>query len=151
MADQPFELRVIADRPDEYGLALFRRRRPSDHRNGHENGKDDGWRLIVQVHGTPMKAVMDKVLATLKQTGYRPSDLSRSRKSPFNLKEAAGVRLGLVLLAVKPLRKTSRMSDIADHIHSMSEEEAYYWFSKTANAQDGRRSQRALRILLAKE
>ena len=52
---------------------------------------------------------------------------------------------------MKPLRKPSRMSDIAEHIRAMSDEEAYYWFSKTANAQDGRRSQRALRILLAKE
>lgn len=30
-------------------------------------------------------------------------------------------------------------------------EEAYYWFSKVADAGQGRRSQKALRILLAKE
>jgi len=151
MAEQPFELRVVTDRPDEYGLALYQRQRPGNHAQAPTNGSDIGWRLVVQVHGTPMKAIMDKVLATLKQSGYRSSDLSRSRKVPFLLKESVGVRLGLAFLSVKPLRKTSRMSDIADHIQSMSDEEAYYWFSKTANARDGRRSQRALRILLARE
>ena len=149
MADQPFELRVMTDNPDEYGIALFQRRRPGE--TSELNGHETGWRRVVQVHGTPMKAVMDKIMATIKQAGYRPSDLSRVRKVPFVLKESAGVRLGLTLLAVKPLRKTSRMSDIAEHIQSMSDEEAYYWFSKTANAEHGRRSQRALRILMAEE
>ncbi|MCE9554576.1 MAG: hypothetical protein K8T91_14555 [Planctomycetes bacterium] len=151
MAEQSFELRVAADRPDEYGLALFRRRRPGERATDPGSDGDKLWQLVVRVYGTPMKAVLDKVLATLKHAGYRPSDLSRSRKVPFVLKEAAGVRLGLIFLAVKPLRKTTRMSDVAEHIDGMSDEEAYYWFSKTANAEHGRRSQRALRILMAKE
>jgi hypothetical protein len=151
MADQSFELQVLSDRPDEYGLALHRRRRPGERPSDDTPDADKAWQLVARVYGTPLKAVMDKVLVTLKQAGYRPSDLSRSRKIPFGLKEAAGVRLGLILLAVKPLRKTTRMSDVAEHIHNMSDEEAYYWFSKTANAQDGRRSQRALRILMARE
>jgi len=55
------------------------------------------------------------------------------------------------MLAVKPLRKTSRMSDVSEHVRGMTAEEAYYWFSKVTDASQGRRSQKALRILLAKE
>ena len=89
--------------------------------------------------------------ATIRQAGYRPTDLARNRKVPFALSEEQGVRLGLLMLAVKPLRKTSRMSDVSEHVRGMTAEEAYYWFSKVTDASQGRRSQKALRILLAKE
>lgn len=115
------------------------------------NGSGDGWQLVARVHGTPMRAVMDQILGTLKRAGYRPSDLSRSRKAPFQLSEESGVRLGLLLLAVKPLRKSTRMTDISEQVQAMAEEEAYYWFSKSTDHQVGRRSQKAMRILLAKE
>ena len=52
--------------------------------------------------------------------------------------------LGLLMLAVKPLRKSSRMTDISEQIQSMASEEAYYWFSKMTDHQVGRRSQKAL-------
>ena len=98
-----------------------------------------------------MRAVVDQVMATIKQAGYRPTDLARSRKVPFALSEELGVRLGLLMLAVKPLRKTSRMADVSEHIRGMTAEEAYYWFSKVTDNRQGRRAQKALRILLAKE
>ena len=55
------------------------------------------------------------------------------------------------MLAVKPLRKTARMADVSEHIRSMTTEEVYYWFSKVTDNRQGRRSQKALRILLAEE
>ena len=60
-----------------------------------------------------MRAIVDQVLATIKQAGYRPTDLARNRKVPFALSEELGVRLGLLMLAAKPLRKTSRMAGLA--------------------------------------
>lgn len=147
MADKPFELRVISNGGREYGLALYQRR-VSGPRSASEN---DHWQMLVQVHGTPLQAVMDQVLAAIKQAGYRPSDLSRSRHAPFSLQEALGVRLGLLFLAVKPLRKVARMSEICERVRAMPDEEAYYWFSKTTVSQAGRRAQKALRILLAHE
>lgn len=147
MSKKTFELRVEPGKETEYGLALYRLPARG------EGGGDDGgqWQFVVRVHGVPMKAVMDQILSTLKQAGYRPSDLARNRKTPFALAEELGVRVGLVMLAVKPLRKTSRMSDVSEHIRGMTAEEAYYWFSKVTDAAQGRRSQKALRILLAKE
>lgn len=147
MSSKPFELRVIDDKSTEYGLALYRA--PSQGEQPETNGKD--WQFVVRIRGVPMRSVMDQILTTVKQAGYRPSDLSRSRKAPFKLKEEAGVRLGLLFLAVKPLRKTSRMADISEQIQAMAPEEAYYWFSKTTDKTVGRRSQKAMRILLARE
>jgi hypothetical protein len=147
MANQPFELRVVAKDDGNYGLALYQRPL-SDRRRHGENGK---WRMVVQISGAPLQSVMDQVLATIKQAGYRPSDLSGSRRAPFLLNEELGVRLALLFLAVKPLRKVTRMGEISEHVRAMTEEEAYYWFSKTTVAEAGRRAQKALRILLARE
>jgi hypothetical protein len=147
MADRPFELRVLANGDAQYSLALYQR----SHQNQTANGQPHGPRMVVKVHGTPLQAVLDQVLATIKRAGYKASDLSRGRQAPFDLPEDLGVRLGLLFLAVKPLHKTSRMSDIAERIQGMTEEEVYYWFSKVTHTSTAGRSQRALRVLLAEE
>lgn len=147
MNSKTFELRVITYPRGDYGLSLFRM--PS--RRDNVNGTAEDWQLVVSVHGGPMRSVIDQVLTTIKLAGYRPSDLSRGRKAPFLLTEEQGVRLGLLMLAVKPLRKASRMSEISEQVQSMASEEAYYWFSKSTDHGAGRRSQKAMRILLAKE
>jgi hypothetical protein len=147
MSEESIELRVIRRGETDYGLALYRRpvsgRDPTES-NGH-------WPLVVQTWGTPLQSVMDQVLATLKEAGYRATDLSRSRQAPFALSEAQGVRLGLLFLAVKPLRKVTRMTSISEQVRGMTDEEAYYWFSKTTTAITARRAQRAMRVLLAEE
>lgn len=147
MADEAFELRVHANGDSHYGLALFQR----PHRDQGRNGASEDWQLVVRVHGQPLRAVLDQVLATIKKAGYRASDLSRGRQEPFTLAESLGVRLGLLFLAVKPLRKASRMGDISEQVQGMTDEEAYYWFSKTTSTKTGRRAQKAMRMLLADE
>jgi len=147
MINKPFELRVEANGNGDYGLALFR----VPARGETANGEHSELQLVIRVHGTPMRAVMDQVLGTIKQAGYRSSDLARNRKAPFQLPEEPGVRLGLLLMAVKPLRKSSRMTDISEQVQSMADEEAYYWFSKMTDHRVGQRSQKAMRILLACE
>ena len=146
MSKKTFELRVEPSKAVDYGLALYRL--PV---RGEDLGNGDRWRFVVRVEGVPMRAAIDQILATIKQAGYRPTDLARNRKAPFALSEELGVRLGLLMLAVKPLRKMARMSDVSEHIRGMTAEETYYWFSKVTDAGQGRRSQKALRILLAKE
>ena len=147
MADEAFELRVQANWESQYGLALFQR----PHRDQGRNGTTEDWQLVVRVHGQPLKAILDQVMATIKTAGYKPSDLSRGRHEPFVLSERLGVRLGLLFLAVKPLRKATRMGDISEQVQGMTDEEAYYWFSKTTSTKTGRRAQKSMRILLAKE
>jgi hypothetical protein len=147
MADEVFELRVQPNGDSQYGLALYQKA----HRQLDRNGKVEERQLVVRVHGQPMKSVLDHVLATIKKAGYKASDLSRSREKPFYLNERFGVRLGLLFLAVKPLRKTSRMGDISEQVQGMTDEEAYYWFSKMTSTNTGRRAQKAMRLLLAEE
>lgn len=147
MSDSPFELRVIRRGDTDYGLALHREpaaEREKPEGNGH-------WPLVVQAWGTPLKSVMDQVLTLVREAGYRSTELSRTRKAPFELTEVQGVRLGLLLLAVKPLRKVARMSSISGQIQGMTDEEAYYWFSKATSTSSSGRAQRAMRILLADE
>jgi hypothetical protein len=147
MSSKPFELRVETNGSDEYGLALYREPARGERRDQNAAERE----LVVRVHGTPLRAVMDQVLTTIKRAGYRPSELACNRKTTFHLAEEPGVRLGLLLLAVKPLRKSTRMTDISEQVHGMAEEEAYYWFSKMTDQRLGRRSQKAMRILLARE
>jgi len=66
MSSKTFELRVVTDRPEDYGLALYRM--PA--RGESVNGSARDWQQIVSVHGMPMQAVMDQILTMIKQAGY---------------------------------------------------------------------------------
>lgn len=68
--------------------------------------------------------MQDQILSTIRQSGYRLSDLSRSRKTAFHLDDEQGVLIGLAMLEVKPLRKSSRMSEVSEQIQGMAAEEA---------------------------
>jgi len=94
---------------------------------------------------------MDQVLIALRKSKYKPTDLRRSRQAPFSLKEEEGVRLGVLFMAVKPLRKLSRIEAISERVQGMELEELYYWYSKSTAAHDGRRARKAFRILIAEE
>lgn len=155
MTARPFDLRVIplatgiAGTRGEggYGLALYQQPVSSRTRAPQEREAQ----LVVRIWGTAFQSTVDRVLAALKDNGYRASELSKARKAPFLLSEESGVRLGLLFLAAKPLRKLSRIEAISNAIWAMSPEEAYYWFSKCTDVATGRRARRALRLLLAAE
>ena len=121
----------------DYGVELHQR---------VNSGASERERVVVRAWGPPLQAALAQVLDALRRSGYRPSDLHRGRRVPFELREEAGVRLGLLLLALKPLRKTVRMERIAEAIGQMADEEVYYWFSKAASSP---RAQRAFRIMMA--
>lgn len=144
-ARRHYELRVVPGKGSTYGLALFQR--PL----GNDQGGEVEMERVVQVWGDPLRAVMDQVLAVIKRAGYRPSELSASRKAPFTLGEEDAVRIGLLFQAVKPLKRHGRIESISEHVRAMEPEELYYWFSKTAARASASRAQRALRILMAGE
>ena len=143
--EKPFELRLLPLTGADYGLELHQLRV-----NG-ERQPDNPMRVVVRAWGTPLTAVLDHVLEALKKNGYRGSDLRANRKVPFMLDEEHGVRLGLLFLAVKPLRKLGRIEAISRAVRQMEPEEAYYWFSKCSRSDSSRRACRALRIMMAEE
>lgn len=112
---------------------------------------EDAFEPVVRVWGAPLAAVMDHVLAAVRSAGYKPSDLRRSRSIPFRLDERDGVRLSLLFLAVKPLRKLSRIEAVSRGVGCMEFEELYYWYSKSTAVDGGARACHSLRVLLAEE
>lgn len=140
-----FELRLEPAGQSGYTLTLYQAH------SGSSNNGQEPYAKIEKLSGDRLRATMDQVLQALRQNGYRPSDLSRTRKSPFLLQEEDGVRLGVLFLGIKPLRKFSRIESISERVKAMEPEELYYWFSKTTAPRSGRRALRAFRLLLAEE
>ena len=142
MTELPFSLEVLPRDEHGYGVALHQVRR---------NGPGPEPVRVVRAWGMPLRAVTDAVLQALKDSGYRQDDLRPSRRAPFQLAERVGVRLALLLLAVKPLRRHVRIEQVAEGVRRMPDEEVYYWYSKCTAKTDPRRAQHALRVLLAPE
>ncbi|NCC37084.1 MAG: hypothetical protein EOM24_34520 [Chloroflexia bacterium] len=145
-----FELRVLprgaaSDSGPRYRLALYQYMP----RTGAS--ADAPLRHVVTLGGAALLVALDQVLEALRRTGQRATVLSPEHRDPIALGEEAGVRLGLLFLAIKPLSKVARMEAIATSIRSMPGEEAYYWFSKCARQKGRGSALRALRILLADE
>jgi len=107
----------------------------------------------LEMGGDPLRAVADHLLHALRANGYKATDLARAAGSddPFYLDELTGLRLALILLAVKPLTRHDRIEAIGQGVRAFGDEEAYYWFSKCSAGPDAARAQTALRILLAEE
>lgn len=131
-----FELRVVPEGETDLAIELYQ----------EENGSPEP-RRVIGARGPKLQAVADHLLDALRSGGHRPSDLRRNRRKPLRLPEEAGVRLGLVLLATKPLRKIRRIEEVSAAVRAMSPDEAYYWFAKCTDPDHGLRAQRAFRDL----
>lgn len=146
MRRDTFHLEVFPRPGEQYGLALLEIiAAPASARKSQES------RQVVRIWGSPMQAVFDRVAESVRLNGGRASDIRADRKTPFVLDEESAVRVGLLFLAIKPLRKVSRIEAIRDATATMGAEEAYYWYSKCSSASTGRQATRAFRILLAHE
>lgn len=141
-----FHLEVFPRPGKKYGLAMLEiLAGPASVRKNQES------RPVVRIWGSPMQAVFDLIVAAVKTGGGRASDIRADRKAPFILDEETAVRLALLFLAIKPLRKGTRIEAIREATVTMGAEEAYYWYSKCSSGSTGRRATRAFRILLAHE
>ena len=150
----PFELRVVPGQPTtaSTGYSLTLRQRVVQPADDHLYARGPSQlTTIATLGGDTLRAIAGQVIEALRQAGYKPTDLGPSRTAPFYLSEAVGVRLGLVMLAVKPLSKLARIEAISQGIRTMPPEEAYYWYSKCTGRGTADRAQTALRVLLASE
>ncbi len=163
-----FRLRVEPLARDALRLTLWQQPPAS-------NGRRPAYRRLAALEGTPLLVALDQVLELLRAEGYRglrggeqafpcgretvrgpqQRPQAAARRAPedgareLSLGETTGVRLGLLFLALRPLRRVERMERVAAGVRSMTDEEAYYWFSKCVARDSGRRARRALRLLLA--
>ena len=151
---RPFALYTVPGEGNGYRVALHqwvptgRTPQPDD---AERQAPGSLW--SVEVGGDPLRAVTDHLLAALRANGYKATDLARAvgSETPFYLDEPSGLRLALILIAVKPLTRYDRIAAIGHAVQGMSAEEAYYWFSKCSAGADAARAQKALRVLLADE
>jgi len=141
---RPFELLVIPEKDGGYGLEL------TQDALLEKGSMDVVHRLSSRLRGIQLKVCSEQIIGALKRNGYRAGDLGPKRRAPFRIDEESGVKLVLLFMALKPLRKVTRMEAIASEVRRMEMEEAYYWFSKCTSPNSAR-SLRALRILLSEE
>ncbi|MCS7295457.1 MAG: hypothetical protein NZ761_08675 [Dehalococcoidia bacterium] len=73
------------------------------------------------------------------------------RDKCVRLVDTAGARLGVLFLALRPLRRVERMVRVLEGVQRLADEEAYYWFAQCTAPSRARRARRALRVLLAGE
>lgn len=144
---RPFALYAIPEKDGGYRVALYQWLQ----RDGRVGERAPGALWSVELGGDALRAVADHLLAALRANGYKATDLARAAgaEEPFYLDELTGLRLALILMAVKPVSLHERIEAIGLGVQAMSAEEAYYWFSKCSAGVGTLRAQKALRILLA--
>lgn len=143
----PFQLVIEPRAASEYAVAIVQLR---DLANGH---RPETPRILGRLAGAPLLAATDQLLDAVRHSGHRATDLHAGRRAPLALEHEAGVRIGLLVLALRPLGKPARMELIASGVRQMPAEETLYWFGKCASRDNAaaRRAQHALRVLLAPE
>jgi hypothetical protein len=151
--ERAFHLRAEPQQEDARRLTLWQRPPTT-------NGRMPAPRRLAALEGTALLVALDQVLELLRVEGYRglrdgeqvrvaKRSATAYQAREFVLGETTGVRLGLLFLALRPLRRVERMERVAAGVRAMTAEEAYYWFSKCVARDTGRRAQHALRILSA--
>jgi len=155
--ERPFVLYTVPEADGGYRVALYQWLPHNNNVRSDDSSRPSrpasGAMWGIELGGNPLRAVADHLLNALRTNGYKATDLARAAGSdePFYLDELTGLRLALILLAVKPLARHDRIEAIGQGVQAMGNEEAYYWFSKCSAGSDALRAQKALRILLAGE
>jgi hypothetical protein len=96
----------------------------------------------VRLNGFRVPRAVGPVHDLLRDRGV--SARAWSGKGPFELDQATGAQLELLIRSAKPLRRLDRLDRVIDGIAAMSREEAGYWHVQMRN----RAGLRALRMLL---
>lgn len=102
----------------------------------------DGGQRHIRVNGHRATHAAAPLQEILRSAGLRGRQWSAQK--PFELTPTLGAHAELLLRAVKPLRRTDRINDVAAGIAGMSREEANYWHAQTQR----RHGLKALRVLL---
>lgn len=133
-----FKLRVVPE-DEGYGVSLSLR-------------DDKGEKKVAEIRGAPLIMMTDILLTFLRANGRRVMDMRRLKK-PVVLDQPTGVKVGLMILALKPMSSIGKMENVLIGIGEMEIEESYYWYSKCSNGSHGTKSAanalKALRIMLA--
>jgi hypothetical protein len=115
-----------------------------------ESGESDHAALSIKLNSSQTARIIDSVLAALRESALKGAQLHAGRIKPLRLREPAGVRLALVMMATKPLSSRRRLQEVETGISMMGTEETYYWYAKCTGGLASQ-AQQAMRVLLSNE
>ena len=147
--EHPFVLYALPEKEGGYRVALYQWLQSNGSTDRAERAPGAMWN--IEVGRDVVRAAADQLLRALRANEYKPTVLANQPNTPLYLDEASGVRLALTFMAIKPLSRYNRIEAIIPGILHMSDEEAYYWFSKCSVGANATRAQKALRVLLSDE
>ena len=136
-----FQLAVEPLPNASYALTVLQRPFPAS-----RNGRALPSIKVGSIDGLALSSAWDMVLDVLRSNNYQPAVLQYDKKKRFGLSEESGVRLSLLFKVIAPLSNLDHIRVLQQAIWAMSDEEAYYWFSK-CHGPNGRRGVHALRVL----
>jgi hypothetical protein len=116
---------------------------------GAEDWTWDDWVAVKvrQLSGPQLRSILQLMDESLRETDIDPASIIGTGERTILISEAAGIRLSLGFIGVKPLRRVDRMRALSRGVSRMSLEESYYWHAKcrSPNSPSG---ESALRTLL---
>lgn len=115
-----------------------------------ESGESDHDAFSIRLNSRQTARILDSILAALRESSLKSAQLHAGRVKPLKLKEPAGVRLTLVMMATKPLSNRRRLQEIETGVSMMGAEETYYWYAK-CTGDSSNQAQQAMRVLLSSE
>jgi hypothetical protein len=89
----------------------------------------NGTTRTVHINGTTAIRIASSMHDVLRRGGIRPRLWGGTK--PIPVEYVTGAHAELLLLAVRPLRRSDRAERIAGRIAQMSPEEASYWHAKS--------------------
>lgn len=98
---------------------------------------------VGSIDGLALASAWEIVLDVLRSNHHKPAVLKANKKKSLGLSEESGVRLSLLFKAIASLSSLDQIRTLQQGIWAMSDEEAYYWFSKCRQAN----GVRALQVL----
>jgi hypothetical protein len=117
--------------------------------DGVEGWTWDEWVAVKvrSISGARLRSLLQLFDEALRECDVDPSLVTGTGESTVLIPEAAGVRLTLGFIGIKPLQRVDRMRALSRGVARMSLEECYYWHAKcrSPNSPSG---EKALRVLL---
>jgi hypothetical protein len=136
-----FQLAVEPLPNASYALTVLQRPFPAS-----RNGRSLPSVKMGSIDGLALLSAWDIVLDVLRSNQHKPAAIQHDKKKRFGLSEESGVRLSLLFKAIAPLSNLDHIRVLQQAIWAMSDEEAYYWFSKCHGTNE-RRGVQALQVL----
>jgi hypothetical protein len=88
---------------------------------------------LVSVSGENLERIRPAIMEALRANRLSQSSLAEWNTAPIRLDEEWGVRLGLLVKLVGPLKSQDRVRAMVEGVLTMSREESLFWFAKCYN------------------